>query len=494
MTVGEYVAKFEELSRYSNYTQNQPNEEWLTTKFESGLKPELKSMIIGHQIRNFSSLINRCRDIEASMKEAKDVRDRALNLRRSDDNNRGRFSRVQNSGNNFASKGGKTNAGRTNSQIHVCPKCKKNHAGECLAGRGVCFKCGKPGHMLRNCPQNQGQNSANQPTTRGRVFTLDGQKAAQASNLVQGTGLIQDSLITVLFDSRASHSFIYSSSAQKLKLPISILPSYLEIFLSIGEKIITSQVCKNCPLQVKEKEFRIDLVCLPMIDIDVVLGMNWLSANCVVIDCQNKNIIFTKESKLPNESLFLSTSQLRKSLLDGAQGYVLFNLSKAKVKPDALSRKFLHMSYLMVKEMELLEKFRDMRLSVTVLPRSLGISEIRIENELVNEVKETQQEDLSLEKILKKEGFTKEDDGLVKFQGRIVIPRKEELMKEILNEAHSSKFTVHPDIPEWKWESVATDSVMGLPRTQEEFDAIWIEILDLLLDFGDPCSKPSGLS
>ncbi|XP_061346786.1 uncharacterized protein LOC133292401 [Gastrolobium bilobum] len=72
-----------------------------------------------------------------------------------------------------------------------------------------------------------------------------------------------------------------------------------------------------------------------MIDIDVVLGMNWLSANCVVIDCHNKKIIFTKESELPNESLFLSTSQLRKNLLDGAQGYVLFNLSEAKAKPDA---------------------------------------------------------------------------------------------------------------------------------------------------------------
>ncbi|XP_061358761.1 uncharacterized protein LOC133302954, partial [Gastrolobium bilobum] len=76
MTVGEYVTKFEELSRYSNYIQNQPNEEWLTTKFESGLKPELKSMIVGHQIRNFSSLINRCKDIEARMKEAEEAREK----------------------------------------------------------------------------------------------------------------------------------------------------------------------------------------------------------------------------------------------------------------------------------------------------------------------------------------------------------------------------------------------------------------------------------
>ncbi|XP_061359910.1 uncharacterized protein LOC133303953 [Gastrolobium bilobum] len=224
-----------------------------------------------------------------------------------------------------------------NSEIQVCPKCKNKHAGECLARRGVCFKSGKPGHMLRQCPQNQGQNSSIQPATRGRVFTLSGQEAAQASNLVQGTGLIQDSLIIVLFDSGATHSFISLSSTQKLKLPISILSSYLEIFLPTGEKITTFQVCKNWHLQVEGKEFKIDLVCLPMIDIDVVLGMNWLSANCVVIDCHNKKVIYTKELEFPNESLFLSTFELRKNLLDGAQGYVFFNLSEAKAKPDATS-------------------------------------------------------------------------------------------------------------------------------------------------------------
>ncbi|XP_061340226.1 uncharacterized protein LOC133286788 [Gastrolobium bilobum] len=284
MTVGEYVAKFEELSRYSNYIQNQPNEEWLTTKFEFGLKPELKSMII-----------NRCRDIEASMKAAEDARekDRALNRRRSDDNNKGRFSLVQNSGNNFASNGGKKNAGRMNSQIQGCPKCKKNHAGECLKGRGVCFKCGKPGHMLRNCPQNQGQNSLNQPITRVRVFTLDGQKEDQASNLVQ----------------------------------------------------------------------------------DVILGMNWLSANCVVIDCHNKSIIFTKESDLPSESLFLSTSQLKKSLLGRAQGYVLFNLSEAKVKPNATNIAIVsEYSEVFPDEITGLPPNKEIEFSTDIIPRVGPIS------------------------------------------------------------------------------------------------------------------------
>ncbi|XP_061371011.1 uncharacterized protein LOC133313631 [Gastrolobium bilobum] len=229
MTVGEYVAKFEELSRYSNYVQNQPNEEWLTTKFESGLKLELKSMIIGHQIRNFSSLINRCIDIEASMKEAEEGRekDRVSSRRKNDDNNRQRFSRAQNSGNNFANNRGRKNIGKMNPQILACPKCKKNHAGECLARRGVCFKCGKPGHMLRQCPQNQGQKLSTQSATRGRVFTLSGQEAAQVSNLVKDVilgmnWLSANSVVIGCHNKRAK--------AKPDATSIPIVSEYLEVF------------------------------------------------------------------------------------------------------------------------------------------------------------------------------------------------------------------------------------------------------------------------
>uniref|UniRef100_M1DTY8 Retrotransposon gag protein n=1 Tax=Solanum tuberosum TaxID=4113 RepID=M1DTY8_SOLTU len=39
-----------------------------------------------------------------------------------------------------------------NKTYPTCPKCGKNHPGECLAGNKRCFGCGQYGHRLRDCP------------------------------------------------------------------------------------------------------------------------------------------------------------------------------------------------------------------------------------------------------------------------------------------------------------------------------------------------------
>ena len=38
-----------------------------------------------------------------------------------------------------------------NQGVPSCAKCGKNHKSECLLGSNVCYRCGKPGHQIRDC-------------------------------------------------------------------------------------------------------------------------------------------------------------------------------------------------------------------------------------------------------------------------------------------------------------------------------------------------------
>ncbi|KAL4013763.1 hypothetical protein IC575_025946 [Cucumis melo] len=123
------------------------------------------------------------------------------------------------------------------------------------------------------------------------------------------------------------------------------------------------------------------------------------------------------------------------------------------------------------------------------------------------------------------EGFSiSSDDGLV-FERRLCVPSDSVIKTELLSEAHSSPFSMHPgstkmyqdlkrvycwrnmkrevaefvsrclvcqqvkaprqkpagllqplSIPEWKWENVSMDFITGLPRTLRGFTVIWVVV------------------
>lgn len=119
--------------------------------------------------------------------------------------------------------------------------------------------------------------------------------------------------------------------------------------------------------------------------------------------------------------------------------------------------------------------------------------------------------------------FDENTDGIVRLKGRICVPNDKMTKNLILEEVHKSKLSIHPgatkmyqdlkkiywwpgmknevaqyvaaclvcqkvkiehqkpvgmlqplDIPEWKWDSIAMDFVVGLPRTPNGYDSIWL--------------------
>ena len=59
-----------------------------------------------------------------------------------------------------------------------------------------------------------------------------------------------------------------------------------------------------------------------------------------------------------------------------------YHPNKANVVADALSRKSLNVSWMMIKEIELVESFRDLNLGISITPHSIQLNQIKVTSNL----------------------------------------------------------------------------------------------------------------
>lgn len=86
--------------------------------------------------------------------------------------------------------------------------------------------------------------------------------------------------------------------------------------------VTTSMVCLNCHVTNFERDFGMDLACLPLSQICVILGMNWLEFNHVFINCFDNSVQFL-DSKESTESSFMTPKQVEMSLSECAQVFMV---------------------------------------------------------------------------------------------------------------------------------------------------------------------------
>jgi hypothetical protein len=212
---------------------------------------------------------------------------------------------------------------------------------------------------------------------------------------------------------------------------------------------------------------------------------------------------------------------------------VHYHPDKANVVADALSRK--HCNYVTIdpNNETLCEEMRKLNLE---LVEHGNLHAVSIESPLHERIAIAQLSDEEVQKIKKKleerdpkyECFRRDDKGVVWFGQRLVVPRDQGLKKKILDEAHLSKFTIHPgstkmyrdlrenfwwsnmkgkiaeyvsgcdtcqrikashlktvgpmqplSIPAWKWDNISMDFIVRLPLTPRKHDSIWV-IVDRL--------------
>ena len=177
------------------------------------------------------------------------------------------------------------------------------------------------------------QPPASKPQHQGQVFTFSGEVAIESGDLIEGKCKVNGIILTVLYYSGAIHSFISYKCVRRLGLPVSKLPYDLEVSPPAGKQFRTSQAYLQCHLKIVDRHNTIDLICLPLYGLDIILGMNWLSANRIVLDCSNKTAMFPLLSSEAKKLVSLYLCSLEsKSGRSGSQGYILLKESEVNLK------------------------------------------------------------------------------------------------------------------------------------------------------------------
>jgi hypothetical protein len=110
-----------------------------------------------------------------------------------------------------------------------------------------------------NIPQAGAGNRAQTRYNHGRLNHLEAEAVQETPGMIVGMFPVESHLAEVLFDTRATHSFITASWVEAHNLPITTMSTPIQIDL-VGGKVQADSVCFNVSVKIRGVEFPENLI------------------------------------------------------------------------------------------------------------------------------------------------------------------------------------------------------------------------------------------
>jgi hypothetical protein len=138
--------------------------------------------------------------------------------------------------------------------------------------KGPCYNCDQPGHFSKFYPYPPRKK---QQTYTARVHHTTVDEIPEGEPVTASKFLVNHHPTVVLFDSGSSHSFMSQAFAQKHEQLCTELNYGYRISSTVAD-VLTNQMVRGATLELGSQKFRVNLIVMPGLVLDVIIGMNWM--------------------------------------------------------------------------------------------------------------------------------------------------------------------------------------------------------------------------